>query len=162
MSTSLRIQSRMRLRILLRNRNAKFGLIGRSRMVFLSQGRGEEMIGKSVWCALLVTVLPATTAVTPTRPDETMAGRVAESQGGPPNIVLILMDDLGWKDTSVTGSLYYRTPNIDKIARGGMIFNQAYSAAPLCSPSRGALLSGKTPARTALTNVGLLVDPYGG
>lgn len=120
------------------------------------------MIGKSVWCALLAAVLSAATAVTPTRPDETMEGRVAESQGGPPNIVLILMDDLGWKDTGVTGSLYYRTPNIDKIARGGMIFNQAYSASPLCTPSRGALLSGKTPARTALTNVGILVDPYGG
>ena len=50
------------------------------------------------------------------------------SSQAPPNFVLVLMDDLGWKDLSVTGSLYYRTPNIDKIARAGMIFNQAYSA----------------------------------
>lgn len=84
------------------------------------------------------------------------------SSQGPPNFVLVLMDDLGWKDLSVTGSLYYRTLNIDKIARAGMIFNQAYSASPLCSPSRGALFSGKAPARTALTNVGGLDDPYGG
>ncbi len=84
------------------------------------------------------------------------------SSQGPPNFVLVLMDDLGWKDLSVTGSLYYRTPNIDKIARAGMIFNQAYSASPLCSPSRGALFSGKAPARIALTNVGGLDDPYGG
>jgi len=84
------------------------------------------------------------------------------SSQGPPNFVLVLMDDMGWKDLGFTGSLYYRTPNIDKIARAGMIFNQAYSASPLCSPSRAALLSGKAPARTDLTNVGGLVDPYGG
>ncbi len=84
------------------------------------------------------------------------------SRQGPPNFVLVLMDDLGWKDLGVTGSLYYQTPNIDRIARAGMLFNQAYSASPLCSPSRGALLSGKAPARTALTNVGGLDDPYGG
>jgi len=80
----------------------------------------------------------------------------------PPNVVLVLMDDLGWKDLGITGSLYYQTPNIDKIARAGMIFNKAYSASPLCSPSRAALFSGKAPARTGLTNVGGLVDPYGG
>jgi arylsulfatase A-like enzyme len=79
-----------------------------------------------------------------------------------PNFVLVLMDDMGWKDLGVTGSLYYQTPNIDKIAKAGMIFHQAYAASPLCSPSRGALLSGKTPARTDLTNVGGLSDPYGG
>lgn len=80
----------------------------------------------------------------------------------PPNFVLVLMDDLGWKDTGVTGSLYYQTPNIDAIADAGMVFNQGYAASPLCSPSRGALLSGKAPARTDLTNVGGLIDPYGG
>ena len=80
-----------------------------------------------------------------------------------PNFVLVLMDDLGWKDLGVTGSLYHQTPNIDRIARAGAVFNQAYSAAPLCSPSRGALLSGKAPARTALTNVIRgFDDPYGG
>ncbi len=118
------------------------------------------MIGKRV-CALLVTVLAATTAEAQARGQGTAARRV-DSQGRPPNVVLILMDDLGWKDLGVTGSLYYQTPNIDEIARAGMIFDQAYSAGPLCSPSRGALLSGKAPARTALTNVGGLVDPYGG
>ncbi len=79
-----------------------------------------------------------------------------------PNFVLILVDDMGWKDTGVTGSLYYQTPNIDAIAEAGMIFDQAYSAGPVCSPSRGALLSGKNPARTDLTTVVRLTDPYGG
>jgi len=80
----------------------------------------------------------------------------------PPNFVLVLIDDMGWKDTGVTGSLYYQTPNIDAIAKAGMIFDQAYSASPVCSPSRGALLSGKNPARTDLTTVIRLTDPFGG
>ena len=86
----------------------------------------------------------------------------ADSAERPPNFVLVLIDDLGWKDTGVTGTLYYQTPNIDAIAKAGMIFDQAYSAAPVCSPSRGALLSGRNPARNDLTTVIRLTDPYGG
>jgi len=70
-----------------------------------------------------------------------------------PNIVFILADDLGWKDVGYAGSTYYRTPNIDQLAKEGMQFSQAYSAACVCSPSRGAIFSGKNPARTALTTV---------
>lgn len=70
-----------------------------------------------------------------------------------PNIVFILADDLGWKDVGYAGSKFYRTPNIDRLAREGMRFSQAYSAACVCSPSRGAIFSGKNPARTALTTV---------
>lgn len=64
-----------------------------------------------------------------------------------PNIVLIYADDLGWKDTSHTGSDYYRTPHIDALAREGMTFTQAYAAAAMCAPSRAALLAGQYPAR---------------
>ena len=70
-----------------------------------------------------------------------------------PNIVFILADDLGWKDVGYAGSRFYHTPNIDRLAREGMQFTQASSAACVCSPSRGAILSGKNPARTALTTV---------
>lgn len=70
-----------------------------------------------------------------------------------PNIVFILADDLGWKDVGYAGSTFYRTPNIDRLARDGMQFTQAYAAACVCSPSRGAILSGKNPGRTALTTV---------
>lgn len=73
--------------------------------------------------------------------------------GEKPNIVLILIDDLGWKDLSCMGSNYYQTPNIDKMAAEGMLFTNAYSAAPVCSPARGAILSGKHPARTKFTAV---------
>ncbi len=70
-----------------------------------------------------------------------------------PNIIFILADDLGWKDVGYAGSTFYRTPNIDRLAREGMRFEQAYSAACVCSPSRGAIYSGKNPARTGLTCV---------
>ncbi len=70
-----------------------------------------------------------------------------------PNIVLIYMDDLGWKDIGCCGSRFYKTPNIDRLARQGMRFTHAYSAAPICSPSRGAVLSGKFPGRTQFTAV---------
>src|SRR5512136_425803 len=65
----------------------------------------------------------------------------------PPNIVLILIDDMGWRDIAANGSKYYRTPNIDRLAAEGMRFTQGYAPAAVCSPSRAAILTGKTPAR---------------
>lgn len=80
--------------------------------------------------------------------------------GDKPNILLILIDDMGWKDLGFAGSTYYETPHIDQLAAEGVIFHNAYSAAPTCTPSRGALFSGKNPARTKLTTVfGSLADP---
>ena len=73
-------------------------------------------------------------------------------QGRPPNIVLVLIDDYGWTDTKSYGSTYHRTPNIDALARRGMRFTDAYAAAPVCSPTRAALLTGKYPARLHLTD----------
>ncbi len=70
-----------------------------------------------------------------------------------PNIVFILIDDMGWKDLGCMGSTYYQTPRIDALADEGVLFDQAYACAPVCSPSRGAILSGKFPGRTAFTNV---------
>jgi len=70
----------------------------------------------------------------------------------PPNIVFILADDMGWNQVGYHGSNYYSTPNIDTIARDGMQFRHAYSAAPICSPSRAALMTGKYPARLHLTD----------
>ena len=70
-----------------------------------------------------------------------------------PNIVIILVDDMGWKDVGYAGSTYYLTPHIDALASDGVIFTNAYSAAPVCTPSRGAIFSGKYPARTKLTTV---------
>jgi arylsulfatase A-like enzyme len=68
-----------------------------------------------------------------------------------PNFVFILADDLGWQDTSLYGSKYYETPNIDALARRGMMFTQAYAANPLCSPTRSSILTGLYPARIGIT-----------
>ena len=72
-----------------------------------------------------------------------------------PNIVLILMDDLGWKDVSYMGSEYYETPNIDRLAKNGMIFSQAYASAANCAPSRACLLSGQYTPRHGVYTVGV-------
>lgn len=69
-----------------------------------------------------------------------------------PNIVMILLDDLGWRDLSCQGSKYYETPNIDKLFEQGMRFDNAYAACPVCSPSRASILTGKYPARLQLTD----------
>jgi arylsulfatase A-like enzyme len=70
----------------------------------------------------------------------------------PPNIVLVLIDDYGWADTGCYGSTYHRTPNIDALAARGMRFTDAYAAAPVCSPTRAALMTGRHPARLHLTD----------
>ncbi|MFW2348015.1 MAG: sulfatase, partial [Wenyingzhuangia sp.] len=73
-----------------------------------------------------------------------------------PNVLLILTDDLGWQDVKcydIDGPSPFETPNIDKLAKEGVLFWQAYSPAPTCSPSRGAILSGKHPVRLERTNV---------
>jgi len=69
-----------------------------------------------------------------------------------PNIVLILADDLGWNQIGCYGSDYYKTPNIDKLAKEGMRFTDAYAAAPVCSPTRASIMTGKYPARLHLTD----------
>jgi len=69
-----------------------------------------------------------------------------------PNIVFILVDDLGWRDVGAYGSTFYDTPNADRLAASGMMFTDGYAACPVCSPSRAAILSGKYPARMDTTD----------
>ncbi|MBC6367025.1 sulfatase [Algoriphagus sp. AK58] len=68
------------------------------------------------------------------------------------NVILIHVDDLGATDLGAFGSDFYETPHIDRLAREGMKFVQSYSAAAICSPSRAALMTGKYPARTGITD----------
>ena len=70
----------------------------------------------------------------------------------PTNIVLIMIDDLGWMDLHCQGNERLDTPNIDKLALQGMRFTDAYAAAPVCSPTRAAIMTGKSPARLGITN----------
>jgi arylsulfatase A len=79
-------------------------------------------------------------------------GAVHAADTQPANIVLFLIDDLGWKDLGCQGSAYYRTPNIDQLASEGVRFTDAYAACAVCSPTRAAILTGKYPARLLLTD----------
>jgi arylsulfatase A-like enzyme len=76
---------------------------------------------------------------------------VTPAKTRPPNIIFILIDDLGWSDLGCYGSTFHETPNLDGLAKAGVRFTQAYAAAPLCSPTRAAILTGKHPARLHLT-----------
>src|SRR5438094_68407 len=69
-----------------------------------------------------------------------------------PNLVVIVIDDLGYSDLGCYGSKYHRTPHLDRLAREGLRFTDAYAACPVCSPTRAALLTGKYPARLRLTD----------
>ena len=68
-----------------------------------------------------------------------------------PNIVFILVDDMGWMDIGANGSRFYETPHVDRLAAQGMRFTQAYAASPICSPTRASILTGKNPARINMT-----------
>jgi arylsulfatase A-like enzyme len=71
---------------------------------------------------------------------------------GKPNIILVVVDDLGAHDVGFMGSTFYETPNIDKLAGGGVVFAQAYAAAANCSPTRASIMTGKYPARLGITD----------
>ena len=76
----------------------------------------------------------------------------APSRAGKPNIVFILADDLGYKDLGCYGSTFYDTPNLDALAKKGVLFTDAYAACPVCSPTRASLLSGQYQQRTGVTD----------
>ncbi len=78
-----------------------------------------------------------------------LAARAASEK---PNVVFFLADDLGWTDLGCYGSSFYETPNLDRLAKEGMRFTQAYAACPVCSPTRASLLSGQYPARVGITD----------
>jgi arylsulfatase A-like enzyme len=69
-----------------------------------------------------------------------------------PNIIFILLDDFGWRDLACYGSSFYETPHLDRLASQGVIFSDAYAAAPVCSPSRASFLTGRYPARVGVTD----------
>jgi arylsulfatase A len=69
-----------------------------------------------------------------------------------PNVVFILIDDMGWADGGCFGSKFYDTPHLDRLAAEGMRFTDAYASCAVCSPTRAAILTGKAPARLHLTD----------
>ena len=71
-----------------------------------------------------------------------------------PNVLFIFLDDFGWRDCGFMGSDFYETPNLDRLAAGGMVFDNAYAGAANCAPSRACLLSGQYSPRHQIYNVG--------
>ncbi|QDU93352.1 sulfatase [Lignipirellula cremea] len=81
-----------------------------------------------------------------------LSGSATAAETRPPNLLFILIDDLGWSDLACQGNKLVETPHVDRLARQGMRFTDAYAAAPVCSPTRAAIMTGKSPARLHLTN----------
>lgn len=69
-----------------------------------------------------------------------------------PNVIILLADDLGYNDLSITGSTFYETPNIDALAKQSVVFTKGYANAPVCSPSRASIMTGQFPSRHGITD----------
>jgi arylsulfatase A-like enzyme len=76
-----------------------------------------------------------------------------------PNIILVMADDQGWGDTGYNGHPVVKTPNLDAMAKEAYVFNHFYAAAPVCSPTRGSVLTGRHPFRIKITNHGRYMRP---
>lgn len=82
----------------------------------------------------------------------TLTSFTTAAEAARPNIIFILADDLGWRDLSCYDSPFCETPHIDRLAKEGLRFTQAYTAGSVCSPTRGSLMTGKYPVRTGITD----------
>ena len=78
-----------------------------------------------------------------------------------PNVILFLIDDLGWSDIGVNGSTFYETPCLDRMAKEGAQFTDAYATSPVCSPSRASILTGKYPSRINVSYISGTTGPKG-
>jgi len=76
-----------------------------------------------------------------------------------PNVILVMADDQGWGDTGYKGHPAVKTPNLDAMAKDSLVFNRFYAAAPVCSPTRGSVLTGRHPIRIKITNHGRYMRP---
>ncbi len=81
------------------------------------------------------------------------------ADAAPPNIVLVMADDQGWGDTGYNGHPYVQTPELDAMAAEGFVLDRFYAAAPICSPTRASIMSGRTPVRTKVTSHGRYMRP---
>lgn len=81
-----------------------------------------------------------------------MAGQVTAGNDVRPNVLFILADDFGWNDLSCMGSTYYETPNLDRLAKRGVLFTNAYATCQVSSPSRASIMTGKYTPRHGVTD----------
>ena len=89
----------------------------------------------------------------------TIPSAIAQVSGKQPNVVIIFVDDMGYADIGPYGATKHRTPNLDRLAGDGILFRQAFCAAPQCSPSRASLFTGRYPHSHGV--MGLTHDPFG-
>lgn len=75
----------------------------------------------------------------------------AQAEPSRPNVIIILADDLGWSDLGCYGSDFHETPSLDSFSQSAVRFTNAYAPAPVCTPTRAALMTGKSPARLGIT-----------
>ena len=97
----------------------------------------RSRIARIVACAGLIIALARTTAI-------------AADEPARPNIIILLADDLGYGDLACYGHRHVQSPHLDRLAQDGMRFTDFYAAAPVCSPSRAGLLTGRTPSRLGI------------
>ena len=97
-----------------------------------------------------IAMLPSTAALAQTSPRASEAARQAERR---PNILFILVDDMGFGDLSVMGNKKVQTPNLDRLAREGVLLTKFYDAAPICSSSRAGFLTGRFPADVGFVGI---------
>jgi arylsulfatase A-like enzyme len=76
-----------------------------------------------------------------------------------PNIILVMADDQGWGDTGYNGHPFVQTPSLDAMAKEGFVFDRFYAAAPVCSPTRASVMTGRSPIRAKVTNHGRYMRP---
>ena len=82
-----------------------------------------------------------------------ITGLICSAQAKQPNVVFILVDDLGYMDIGANNpKTFYETPNVDALAASGVRFTNGYAANPVCSPTRYSIMTGKYPSRTNATN----------
>ncbi len=108
----------------------------------------------SRWCkTALLFVLVAALSFVAGLPQRTLArdGGERAPAARRPNVVFLLADDLGWSDLACYGADLHQTPRLDRLAAEGMRFTDAYAAAPVCSPTRASIMTGKAPARLHMT-----------
>ena len=106
------------------------------------------MRNRSLGPLFILTVIAVAACGVPSR------GHAASGDSAPikPNVIVVLVDDMGWRDLSCQGSPFFETPHIDRLAASGMRFTHGYSACTVCSPTRAALMTGQSPARLHITD----------
>jgi hypothetical protein len=87
-------------------------------------------------------------------------GGVCYASEQKPNIILVMADDQGWGDTGYNGHPVLKTPELDAMARDGFIFDRFYAAAPVCSPTRASVMTGRSPIRAKVPNHGRYMRPH--